>query len=280
MNVRRTAAIVANCVLWLSAVEAISQERQTANEENRSTLPAYIEQVRMTQVGSDEVIGVVRRPLFSYADSVRRIADGGIWAWGESGRPAAMAKCWMNPTGVQTCALTLTSEERVIARGPPGRDWRPDAIQFPPTALKGGPRPGEDEAARLRQLKQQSRRFTAHEFWDPDNSRFELRLLVQPVHRYQDDTRKILDGAVFVLAFDNNPQILLLLEMLEAPREQEPRWQYLLARVSSAELYVLLDGQEVWSVRRTPGIIGKPADVYWQMLTMPGELGNSAGLPP
>jgi hypothetical protein len=109
--------------------------------------------------------------------------------------------------------------------------------------------------------------------WDPENSRFEMRLLVQPVHRYRDDERQIIDGAVFLLAVDNNPQIVVLIEML-ATETNGSRWQYLLARVSSAELHVALDGREVWSEDRTPRIVGSPIGPYWHMVTMP--FGGSA----
>ena len=93
--------------------------------------------------------------------------------------------------------------------------------------LVGAPAPDPQDAVRLRQIKEQARRFTAHEFWNPDNSRFELRLLTQPVHRYQDEKRQIVDGAIFLFAFDNNPQILLLIEVIR-PAASERRWQYLL----------------------------------------------------
>src|SRR5205823_5317294 len=129
-----------------------------------------------------------------------------------------------------------------------------ESTQVKAADLPGAPAPDPQTSVRLRQLKEQARRFTAHEYWNPDNSRFELRLLVQPVHRYHDEKRQIMDAAVFLLAFDNNPQILLLVEILDAAAS-EVRWQYLLARVSSAELHVGIDGKEVWAQDRTPGIV-------------------------
>jgi len=92
--------------------------------------------------------------------------------------------------------------------------------------------------------------------------------LPQPVHRYQDEKRQIEDAAVFLLAYDNNPQILLLIEILRSAGGAA-RWQYLLGRVSSADLHVLLDGNEVYAQGRTPGIIGQATDYYWHMVTMP-----------
>ena len=92
--------------------------------------------------------------------------------------------------------------------------------------------------------------------------------LIQPVHRYRDEAKKINNGAVFLLAYDNNPQVLLFLEILSPAAGAVP-WQYFLARVSSADLRVSLDGKEVWAQEKTPGIIGQPTDCYWHMVTKP-----------
>jgi hypothetical protein len=108
------------------------------------------------------------------------------------------------------------------------------------------------------------RRFAAHQFWDPNNTRSELRLLVQPVHRYQDDDALVLDGAVFVLAHGTNPEVLLQIEAVSV--KGGPLWKYSLVRLGSAEMHVELDGREVWTVPRTPGVVGRPDDPYWLFL--------------
>ncbi len=247
-----------------------AQERTGADGYGEARTPTlYVDQVELRIARTDDLVAPIVRPLFSYSDSARRIAEGGIWAWGD-GRPVAMTKSWRNPVGTRTRAFSLTSEELVVAMGPQGKLWKPESVQVTPTPLRGGPAPEQSESARLRQFKEQARRFSAHEIWDPDNSRFEMRLLIQPVHRYHDEPHQIMDGAIFLLAVDNNPQILLLLEMLKVEVDG-CFWQYLLARVSSAELHAALDGKEVWSQGRTPGIIGKPTDSYWHMVTLAME---------
>jgi hypothetical protein len=266
-------------MLWLSQLtqpvltQEISSQRANETEKRASSPPEYINVLDVRTIDSDEQIAPCDHPLFSYADSARVIGEGAIWAWGGTGRPLAMAKCWKNRNGTRTCAFSLTSDQRVIVRGPQFKTWRPANTQTEPTELPGAPAPDQQNAVRLRQLKEQARRFTAHEFWNPDNTRFELRLLVQPVHRYQDEPRQILDGAVFLLASDNNPQILLLIEALN-PADGRVRWQYSLARVSSAELHVVLDGKQVWMQDRTPGIVGQPTDFYWHMVTAPEPSGS------
>jgi hypothetical protein len=233
-------------------------------------LPEYIQKVKVVRAEGDESVAPLAPALFKYSDSARIIADGAVWAWSDGGRPVAMAKCWKNANGTQTCAFSLTSDALVVAEGPQMKTWQPEKMQIDPVELTGAPSPDAKDAIRLRQLKEQSRRFAAHEFWNPENDRYELRLLPQPVLRYRDEKRRINDGAVFLLAYDNNPQILLFLEIVGAD-EGKVRWQYSLARVSSADLHVLLDGKEVWSQPKTPGIIGKPTDFYWHMVTRPEE---------
>ena len=260
--------VAVNCLAYMATAQDAHRPSVGAGEQQPPERPAYIKSLVVLPEGAAESVASVERPLYRYADAARIIAEGAIWAWGSEGRPVAMAKCWKNRNGTQTVAFSLTSDERVVARGPEGKVWRPQELQVEPAELMGAPPPDPKEAGRLRQLKEQARRFTAHEFWDPDNSRFELRLLVQPVHRYRDEKRKILDAAVFLLAYDNNPQVLLLIEMMNSP-DGKAKWQYLLGRVSSAELHVELDGREVWKQGRTPGIIGTPTDPYWHMVTSP-----------
>ncbi len=267
----RSQCFFAICFWNIFGFTLSGQEPQGARPDAKPTDPqarmAYVDLVKVHVVGAEEPIKPVARPLYSYVDSVRHIADGGIWAWGE-GRPLAMIKSWENPDTRRTRVFSLTSEERVTAHGPQSLVWRPESLQVTPKPLTNTPVPDQSETIRLRRLKEQARRFSAHEMWDPNNSRFEMRLLVQPVHRYRDDKRQIIDGAVFLFAVDNNPQIVLLIEML-ATEIGGSRWQYLLARVSSAELHVALDGQEVWSEGRIPGIVGRPTDPYWHMVTVP-----------
>ena len=82
--------------------------------------PGHIEAIELLPKDAVRPIASTDRALFNYSDSARIIADGAIWAWGSEGRPLAMAKCWKNRNGSQTCAFSLTSDDLVVARGPQG----------------------------------------------------------------------------------------------------------------------------------------------------------------
>lgn len=217
--------------------------------------------------GREAPIEMLPHPLLTFGDAARIAEAGTLWAWGKSGRPAAFMELY-HGVGIGqpwVHALTLTSPELIQLKAPALQNWTPKKSHFALKDVPDSPQVNSQPSARLRQMKEISRRFESHQFWDPDNSRFELRLLVQPVHRYQDEAAKLTDGAVFVLAHGTNPEVLLQIEAHAA--EQPPRWKYSLVRLGSAEMHVLLDGKEVWTEPRTPGVVGQPVDPYWLLLT-------------
>ncbi len=223
--------------------------------------------VRSLAKGRDAAVELLPNPLLTYGDATRNNEAGTLWAWGKSGRPVAFLELYRNVGKNEPWvhALTLTSPELIQLTGPNGNHWTPKKSHFALKDIPNAPEVGNKPAIRLRQMKEISRRFEAHEFWEPNNSRFEMRLLVQPVHRYQDEAAKLLDGAVFVLAHGTNPEVLIQIEADAI--EQPPRWRYSFARLGSAELHVLFDGQEVWTEPRTPNIVGQPVDPYWLFWT-------------
>jgi hypothetical protein len=241
---------------------------QKVKQEEGETLLALAKEhmglLEMRLSPSDEEVQLQTRPLLTFGDSARANKNGTLWAFGISGRPLAILELYQ---GGETDsrwfhAVTLTSESLVTMKTPLAAVWKPTALQIKPVAFAGADAPLDRDQRRSRQLKELARKFTAHEFWDPDNSRFELRLLEQPVHRYKDPEAGIHDGAVFILAHGTNPEVVLLIEAL-GKTPDEARWHYALARLGSAELHVELDGKETWKQGRTPGVVGRPADPYW-----------------
>ena len=270
----RHSLVVSLAAILFQAMVVRSEEDTPKKDETSSAIKEAREHVsqfkaQLLASGREAPIEMLPNPLLTYGDAARNNEAGTLWAWGKSGRPVAFTELYHN-IGIGNPwvhALTLTSPELIQLKAPTVQSWTPKKSHFALKDVPDSPEVGSQPAARLRQMKEISRRFEAHQFWDPDNSRFELRLLVQPVHRYQDEAAKLTDGAVFVLAHGTNPEVLLQIEAHAA--EQPPRWKYSLVRLGSAEMHVLLDGKEVWTEQRTPGVLGSPIDPYWLLLTGP-----------
>ena len=99
-------------------------------------------------------------------------------SWGRRGRPVAASEIFSYPsyktlthTGHSLSTRPLTGQlkgARVVSSRKAGVSLQP----FPSAR-----EPATNKTARLRQIKQLSRRFAAHEFWKPGNTRYELRML-------------------------------------------------------------------------------------------------------
>jgi hypothetical protein len=174
-------------------------------------------------------------------------------------------------------AVMATSLKRVELILPDGRRWQAPDDAFEQAQIAGAEAPKEKPAARLRQLKDLARRFRAHELWKPDNSRIELRLLVQPVYRYTDPARDVQDGAVFIFAHGTNPETILFIEA-QGKSLTEARWNYSVVRSTSAELHIELDEQEVWSCPRADGTNQGPGKTHWGF-ALPMEAAPVEGAP-
>jgi hypothetical protein len=212
-------------------------------------------------------VELIDRPLLKFTDPVRANVQGTVWAWGREGRPFALMEVFRPSAQAQLVhAATLISSEPIVVTISDNLKWSPQSSSIRFQTIPTSSPPAEREALRLGQLKDLARKFEAHEFWDPNNSRYELRLLVQPIHRYRDPEKKILDGAIFLLAHGTNPEIALLIEA-QGEALDSSEWRFAASRLGSAELHLSLENEEVWSQPRTPNILGKSTDPYWMFFS-------------
>jgi len=89
--------------------------------------------------------------------------------------------------------------------------------------LPDAPPPADSAAQRQIQIKQLVRDFTAHV--NVRGDRWELRLLPQPLYKYDGPDPDVLSGAVFTfVGFITDPEIILLLEARRTPDTVEPQY--------------------------------------------------------
>ena len=228
-------------------------------------------------------------PLHRWTDPTRELSDGGLWAFGKSGRPVALATMEMygrdpKASSVWSCELISLAPGPLAAeaggkffipsdRNLPGLaiplKWAPKKPGIAFEAFPEAPAPAATEAERLRQMKTLSERFSAYQEGNrPDGSRprFELRLLPRPAHRYADPAAGLVDGAIFLLVYGTNPELLLFVEARKpAERDRPAAWSFGCARLSTAALSVSLDGRESWT--RPHAQEPDPEETYYFVLT-------------
>jgi hypothetical protein len=107
------------------------------------------------------------------------------------------------------------------------------------------------------------RSFTAS-ILDAKEGRQELRPLSQPLFRYAQTNRGIVDGLLFVFARSTNPELLVLMEAQQSG--EELRWQYAPARMTGRDCELLYLDELVWS-QQTVGREWDPNRTYLQLNT-------------
>ena len=253
-----TGLLVVSCV----TVVGLGEDNPPPYAQAREHMRALVCRLAPRDGRPERRLDLIEKPALTYTDPARENSDGSVWVWPAKGRPRAIVELFSSHQDTQWMhAITLTSDELVELDIPGRQQWRPKSsgltwADLPDAVAEGAP-------ARLRQMKALARRFSTHEFWDPNNSRYELRLLVSPLHRYEDED--VADGALFAFVHGTNPEIVLILETLKS--NAKPAWRYAFARLGSAEMHAELDSKDVWTVPRAAGVVGQPIDPYWMFWT-------------
>jgi hypothetical protein len=186
--------------------------------------------------------------------------SGAVFLWTHQERPELICDIHssrdVGPRGTwvgDECYSVSLKGLSVVA--PNGRRWEPEALDAL-RLLPDAPPPAETAAQRQIQVKQLVRDFTAH--LHDRVSRWELRLLPQPLYKYEGHDPDVLSGALFAfVGYVTDPEIILLLEARRTP--QGPKWHYLPTRFSNKGLYLEHRNKSVWESPWTgPGGRGQP----------------------
>jgi len=241
-------------------------KKPDADEEHRKVAEKVVSAIDVEVLVADKWTAAKRieKPLLYYGDPTRENDRGSVWAWGDKGRPVAVAELYQNVDARDRWVYVLcnTSGGKLRASRNGAAWWRENESASELKDIPGAPAAAGDAAGRQRQLKALAPKFTGHEFWDPNNSRFELRRLDRPLHTYRDEDAGVLDGALYTLANGTNPEILLFVEARAGKDGAKSAWQFATGRLAHAELHLLFDAKEVFEAPRGGRLSGadKP---YW-----------------
>lgn len=189
------------------------------------------------------------KPLLHYFDQPRKILDATLWCIGDRGRPAAFCKIEKISVADRNrwlyCFASLSTVP-IEAEWGEGKTFSTTGPGIRFTDLAGAPAPADAKGARLRQAKDLVRRINVS-LADPDLAFKEnLRLLSQPLHRYEDVQAGILDGAVFGFSTNGTcPDLLVLLEAQQG-KDGTAKWAMAAARMTNCELHLRDQDREVW----------------------------------
>jgi hypothetical protein len=191
-------------------------------------------------------------PLFHWGNPARTGEDGVVFVWLLDGRPEVIGAIFTYRLGK---FIHRKHEYHSLALGPLAAQYRGRRVWAPRIAgvafqrVPDAPAPAATARLRLSQMKTLARNFSAR-MEALQGEKFELRLLPQPLLRYEPKDQNILDGALFSFSLGTDPEAILVLEA--RVEDAHAAWQYAFARFHFVDLHASYNDQEVWHVEAMP----------------------------
>lgn len=186
-------------------------------------------------------------PVLRWTNPVQANGAGEVYVWADRGRPEAVVSIYRflgagGKPGLHHEFHSLAATP-LTARGPEGRTWTPDRAGVELLRVPDAAEPASSPAGRRRQMRDIAEQFQIDKTDRQGDQRI-LRLLTQPIYRYQSTRDDVLDGALFAFVEGTDPEVLLLVEARTI--DQRPQWQYALARLNSVRLRASYNGRSAW----------------------------------
>ncbi len=196
----------------------------------------------------EEKLTLHSQPVLRWSNPVAVKLYGGLFIWTAKGRPEAIVSIhkWYNlrgqPIDQEFHSLSLGE---LRAERDNRQVWSPSTAGIELKPIPGAPEPDVSAQHRLRQMRSLAREFKVTEIYGKRGPT-ELRLLSQPIYRYESTSPDLLDGALFGFVQATDPDVFLLIEARR--KDSGHQWQFGLARMTSYALQVRYKNQEVWKV--------------------------------
>jgi hypothetical protein len=206
----------------------------------------------------EEKLELRPKPVYVWTNPLRAGGqDGAVFVWTRRGCAELVGTIFSYPaTGqrsiqheLHSLATTVLDVSRHGSPGSGGEGWTPKVPGITLAAVPGAPAPSQAPSQRLAQIREFGREFSGTTE-DQYKNRWELRMLPQPLFRYESTDPDVLDGAVlaFVSSAGTDPEAILVIEARKAAGVSASVWQFGLARFTDMRLVMRYKETEVFSV--------------------------------
>jgi hypothetical protein len=254
----RTAAIL---LLLVSIGQASGQENAAKDAARNAEFQRWLEYYQDVANSYDIYLQsdlktrlkVSPKPIMSYSHpAAMRGTHGAFFVWTRRGRPELVGSIWSDE--IAGGMRTVMHEFHSLALEPlsPVRigsfTWAPESgIELKP--IPDAPAPRNSAPLRLAQMRALADEFTGYS--TPHGEELRLRTLRQPLYRYESELPEVLDGAVFGLFKDWDPEMMLLIEARKT--DEGMKWHFAVGRFNWTPVRLTYKEKDVWKGEQTPG---------------------------
>jgi hypothetical protein len=201
---------------------------------------------------SDRPLALQAEPILKWSNPVVGSIYGDVFIWTDNGRPEAVASIYKfysplthRANEFHSFALGKLNGTR---EGVPV--WTPSRPGLELKPVPGAPVPADSSAARLRQMRALAQEFTGRQT-SREHVERDMRLLAQPIYRYENTKGDVIDGGLFVFVLGTDPEAFLLIEA-RRNKSGAPEWVFGATRMNSIDLRINHRGKEIWSAPEIP----------------------------
>lgn len=263
-----TGILVISCLFGAEPESTADELDPAARAQWRRAFDDVAEGYQLVRTTDEARLTLVDRATYAWARSGSEGGTyGAVYVWTHRGNAEAVACFWRYAMPGGRLAIVhewhslspsiLTAETPVTKTWTTKTGWKREPVPDAPV-------PAGTAVARLQQMRTICRKFSAHST-AANGDRTELRLLPQPVYRFESSNPEVIDGGLFafVCSIGTDPEVFLQLEASKS--DGEPQWTYSLGRFSHMDLSVSYQDKEVWQARRdADNPISRNADhTYW-----------------
>jgi len=200
-----------------------------------------------------EKLNLCTEPILRWTNPVPgKQMRGEVFLWTDDGRPAA-ALCLFEMTEGNVTRdyheFTSLAAGGLTTTGDSPHKWSPAASQLTISAIPDAPSPADTPRLRLTQMRELASQFSCEKTTRTNELRT-LRLLSQPLTRYQSESNGVIDGALFAFVEATDPEVFLLIEM--RGNKTASQWHHGFIRMASVGIRGSRANQLAWEVEPLP----------------------------
>lgn len=247
-------------MLCMSASSLHAQTDGSAEEDNqayRKKLQKFADSYTVYATpDQDRAVKRLEKPIFRWGNPIRQANGGACFLWTHQGRPHATLGIWnlTNESDQIGYEVQSLAPEPFVATSTRVGTWAPQSSGADYVQIDKVDSPAQSKTRRLLQMRQIAKRNFSATLAQQGKPKETLRLLPQPIYRYDRTPKDVIDGAMFSFAWGTDPEVFLILEAREV--DGETNWYFAMAPSTSANVEGLFRGKVVMDNQTGPA--GQP----------------------
>jgi hypothetical protein len=224
-----------------------------AKERQKYILRAMKKYEVVVDEDHDKRATLAETALLRWSNPLGDVDDGlmSVYSLGPKERPSMIAHFYLHGPALNGLEMQEFADihpgKVELFRGE-RKVWSPATRYSKFETLPGAPKPSDNPAVRLSQIKTMAARFEIIDGFRETNRQprpYVLRMMSRPTYRYGRPDVEILDGAMFTYVVSTDPEACLLIEIRR--KDNVTSWHYMIAPMTIYSLDAKLDGKNVWT---------------------------------